>query len=237
MRIHCGLLVVLLLVRALEPLLAEAQSDPTGGGPGGEARAADVLVGKTYFEGLPFADARQIGEAGANHLIALLDDPAQRARWPNAVLVLGMAARPGAYEALAAAAERGSSGAVDRIEYRVRTTIPIAMGHLARSDPRAFKWLAARARDRAGDAGWSYGPFDGPRLADQLRRRAVDGLGLSGRSEALPVLSAIGAEMSAARISAAPDPELAGAIEQARALHARIVSEGADAVLASGGAR
>jgi hypothetical protein len=198
---------------------------------GGDAAAAAALVREIHYEGLPYERARAITPAGAARLAELLNDPAERAHAANAVLALGIAAQPGAFEAIAGAAEHGSSGGVDRATYRLRTAIPIAMGHLARSDDRALAWLVARAETRGADPGWWSGPFAGQRLADQLRRRAIDGLALSGRPEAAALLQRIALE--GGRRAAGGDPELAAQIETASAVHARIAAHGADAVLAS----
>jgi hypothetical protein len=202
--------------------------------PAEEARAAESLVRQTYYEGLPYQDARAITDAGAAQLAAMLHDPAERAHAINIVLALGIAARPGAFEAIAGVAESGSSGEVDRAEYQLRTAIPVAMGHLARSDDRAFAWLVARVDDGSAEPGWSSGTRAGPRLAEQLRRRAIAGLALSGRPDADAILQRLASDTGRRR--GAADPELAAMVETARDVHARIVRDGADAALASPGA-
>jgi hypothetical protein len=194
--------------------------------PGNDALA---LVQRVYYEGVPFAAARAVDASGSARLAAMLRDPAERTWWPNAALVLGIAGQVGAYEALVAADQAGSSGEVDRTDYKLRTAIPLAMGHLARSDPRALSWLIARARDPAEDPGWSFRALRGPPLAAHLRGLAIEGLGLSGRPEARAVLEVIAGEESATR-SLAPTERVAHAAEALR-LQARIAAEGADAVL------
>jgi hypothetical protein len=209
-------------------------------GPGGPARAgereeaaaAEALVRARYYEGLPFADARAITDAGAARLVELLDDPGERAIWDAVVFALGVAARPGAYEILASAAERGASGEVDRAAYRLAIALPLAMGHLARSDGRALAWLLARAESAGGDPGWWHGAHAGRALADELRRAAVRGLGVSGRPEARAALEALVAAPALRGFAAFGDLELAPVAAEARALQARVASEGADAVFA-----
>jgi len=205
-----------------------------GADPADEARAAEELVRKTYFEGLPYEEARAIGPAGAARLVELLADPDAGSHAANVVLALGIAAQPGAFEAIAQTAEVATSGEVDRPTYRLLDAVPIAMGHLARSDARAFEWLRERALARGGDPGWSHGPFRGQRLADQQRRRAIAGLGLSARPEVPALLESIAAGDTSARRSAAAsevDPELGAAIAQALDLQQRIAADGADATL------
>ena len=200
--------------------------------PAAEAQAAENLVRQTYYEGLPYEGARAITDAGAARLAEMLLDPAEHGHATNIVLALAIAGRPGAYEAIAGVAERGSSGEVARVESELRTAIPIAMGHLARSDDRAYAWLVARVDDTRGDPGWSSGALAGPRLAALLRRRAIAGLGLSGRPEADAILQRLAQGDASAR-AAASDPELAAIVETARGVHARIARDGADAALAS----
>ena len=203
------------------------------------ARAAEptpdawALARRVYYEGVPYAVARALGDADAAQLTRMLRDPAEREWWPNVVVMLGIAGRPGAFEALVAVAEAGSSGELDRPAYKLQMSIPIAMGHLARSDPRALAWLEERAREGGGDPGWSCRSMRGERLAEQLRGLAVMGLGLSGRPEARSALEAIAGEGRAARgVAGSP---LAEQVEEALRLHARIAALGPDAVLAAPG--
>lgn len=193
---------------------------------------AEALARRVYYEGVPYAAARALSDADAARLAAMLVDPREREWWPNIVVMLGIAGREGAYPALAAAASAGSSGEVDRPAYKLQTAIPLAMGHLARSDPRALAWLEDRVRNGGGEPGFSFRAMRAERLADQLRRLAVMGLGLSGRPEARPLLEAIAGEGRAARgVAGSP---LASQADEALRLLARIAAEGPDAVLAAG---
>ena len=177
-----------------------------------DADAAARLVRQTYYEGLPVDAAAAIGPVGAARLVEMLHDPAERVHGANIAIALGVAAQPGAYEALAGAVDAGASGEIDRPLFRLLDTIPLAMGYLARRDDRALAWLVGRAGSRGADPGWSHGPFRGQALADQERRRAIAGLGLSGRSGAIAALDAIAAE----RANGAGDPELGAAVASAR---------------------
>jgi hypothetical protein len=199
-------LVLAALIAAPVAVAASAAS------PDDEADAAAHLVRQTYYEGLPIDAARAIGPVGAARLVEMLHDPAERAHAANIAIALGVAAQPGAYEALAGALDAGASGEVDRPLFRLLDTVPLAMGYLARRDDRALAWLEERASSRGADPGWSHGPFRGQALVDQERRRAIAGLGLSGRSEAIAVLDAI----AAAGAEAAGDPELGAAVASAR---------------------
>ena len=80
---------------------------------------------------------------------------------------------------LTAFARSVPQGAVDSAEYRARLALPIAMGHLARSDPRALAYLRTAARSDAPTL-WTYRHLDGERLGRVLQRAAISGLGVSG---------------------------------------------------------
>ena len=170
--------------------------------------AAEALVRATWFEGLPFAEASEIGAAGAARLRELLADPASARSHANALLALGISAEPGAYAALARyghARERSSAPASSEIR-RAWRVLPLAMGHLARRDPRALAWLVAE-RERAVAA------QDTPR-----HEHILLALGVAGTPEADAIL---------ARVSdAAPGP-LQPSVRRARELCARIVRDGA----------
>lgn len=205
--------------------------------PQQEQQAAERVVQRVYYEGVPYEAARSVTAVGAERLVAMLFDPAERRYAANVVVTLGIAAHPGAFEAIETAAGAGASGEVDRSTYRLLDAVPFAMGHLARVDRRAFDWLAARAATRAADPGWSHGPFRGQALADQQRRRAIAGLALSGRPEAAAILASIETGPGIAARSVAADLELAATVAAARELRDRIAAVGADAALAADRAR
>jgi len=161
----------LLLLCSLVPVAVGAQDVGV--------RAAEELVRGEYYEALPYARARALTPEGVSRLSEMLADPAEVSYRPNLVAALGMSEGEDAYPALAAFAHSNPQGAVDSAEYRARLAVPIAMGHLARSDPRALAFLQAAAQTDAATA-WTYRHLDGERLGRILQRAAISGLGVSG---------------------------------------------------------
>lgn len=203
-------------------LLAAAGAALAGGSSEADRQAAEDLVRPSYFEGLPFAQARAITEDGALSLAAMLADPGEVAHHANALEALGIAGRAGAYEAIATYAASEPADAVDAHVYAARLAIPLALGHLARSDDRALAALLGLATSSSAP-GWSYHHLAGERLADVLRRAAVTGLALCGRTEAGDALEALAGSRS--------QPALALHAHSALRTHARVAREGADAAL------
>ena len=80
-----------------------------------------------------------------------------------------------ACDALEALHRAAPEGQVDRAAYRTRMALPIAIGHLARSDRRALAWLIARARDGAATP-FSYRHIDATRMGRILQRAATPNL-------------------------------------------------------------
>jgi len=196
--------------------------------------AAEALALTVWFEGLPYADAAAITPDGSARLVELLADSSHARHHANVLTALGIAAHPGAYEALAAYAAAHASGEVDAATYRALRSLPLAMGHLAAADDRAVAWLAQRARTPAPDPGWGRGPMHGMRLSRSLRQSAINGLGMAGRPEADAVLDELSGAGPGAR-TAAVDPAAAAMAAEARAFSARISAEGRESVFAAEG--
>ena len=189
-----------------------------------ESSRADRLAAAIYFEGVPFEEARDLSDGDVARLIELLDDPAKIRQHPNILVLLGMSGSPAAFDAIADYALRGSSGELDRLEFRARRSIAYAMGHLARVDGRALAWLTRAATDANVAPRRSFRQFDPERIALMMRRGAITGLGLSARPSAARTLS---------EISAAPgaEPGLVEYSNEALLLHGRMSREGPASVL------
>jgi hypothetical protein len=210
-------------------LIASTLGTPRGtrGDSGDGARTdvadAEALARTIYHEGVPYAEARKLTDAGAARLVEMLDDPAEARHHAQIVEVLGMSGRPGAYEAIARAAATGPEGEVDGATYRTRVALLAALGHLARDDERALAHLVAAATATGSTPAWSHRHLRGPRLAGLLQRSAATALALSGRKRARRVLKQL-------RIDARDAPQLERHLEEALRLHGRVAREGADAV-------
>ena len=200
----CVLLALLLLALA-SPGRAEAPD---------VASAADALVEAVYYEGLPYARARALGPQGLARLRELLADETRSDVHANTLLAIGMAAGPGAYEALVSWA--ATSGDGSHAERRAERALPMAMGHLARHDARAVAWLASEA-DEARARGHG-----------EHHARLATALGIAGTAEADAVLAAM------QQRGDAPQPR---AVAHARDTCARVAHLGPDAFFAPEAAR
>ena len=182
---------------------------------------AEALVRTVWFEGLPYAKARQLTPEGVRRLSQMLEDPAEAEHHVNIVVALGMSESPEAFPALARLEAREPRGEVGRAEYRARNALPFALGHLARADRRALALLESQLA-RSSPLAWSYLHLSGERLREQFERSAISALGTSGLPEAEPLLAEV-----AQRAARTRDPALATHVAHARAMRARVAREGA----------
>jgi hypothetical protein len=224
---HFGQLVLLCLLLATA-LPARAELD--------EVEFARTLVRARHIEGLPYDRARELTPAGVEILTEMLEDPAEAEYRDNIVMALGMSGRPQAYLALTRFRERWVEGEVDSAEYRARRALPFAMGHLARSDARAFRFLVESARGEARKPApdWSYRHLAGQRLEGILRRAAIMGVAMSGRPEAVAALHELGER---AHLDPSTTDELRTHIQEAQTVCNRVMLEGPDQVFGNGAAR
>ncbi len=213
----CGLLGLLLATA----LPARAQL--------GEVELAQKLVRAHYFEGLPYSRARELTAADVDVLVEMLEDPTEAEYHANIVMALGISGSPQAYSALAQFHEDSPEGEVDAAEYRARRALPLAMGHLARSDSRAFGFLVrlVRGETTLQAPGWRYRHLARERLEGVLRRAAITGLAISGRLEALAVLRELDER---SRADPAATGELRTHIRETQEFANRVIREGPDRV-------
>ena len=189
-----------------------------------EPSRADRLAAAIYFEGVPFDEARDLSDTDVARLIELLTDPAKIRQHPNILVLLGMSGSPTAFDAIADYAQRGSSGELDRLEFRARRSIAYGMGHLARVDGRALAWLIRAARDADAAPQRSFRQMGPERVARLMREGAITGLALSGRPNAARVIAEIIAAPSAT-------PRIVERGNEALRLHGRMSREGPASVL------
>ncbi len=197
-----------------------------------EGDFAEELVRADYVEGLPYAEARELTPTGVERLVEMLRDPAEAEHHENIVMALGISGAPQAYPALVAFQDREVEGEVDAAEYRARRAVPLAMGHLARSDPRALQFLLEAARRQEPDSTprWRYLYLREQKLAGILRRASITGVAMSGRPEAVAALRALGER---ARDDPSTTDELRVHVREAERLCDRVMREGPDRVFGS----
>ena len=191
-----------------------------------EPSRADRLASAIYFEGVPFEEASDLSDDDVARLIELLDDPAEIRKHPNILVALGMSGTPAAFDAIANYALIGSSGELDRIEFRARRSIATGMGHLARVDDRALAWLIQAATDANAAPQRSFRQLDPERVARLMREGAITGLALSARPAAARVLNEVITTPGA-------DARIVEQSNEALLLHGRMSREGPASVLQS----
>jgi hypothetical protein len=213
------------------------------------------VVRAQYVEGLPYAEARKLKPAGVERLIEMLQDPGEAAHHSNIVMALGISEAPPAYPASLEFQDREVEGEVngtrygsargrhrargdggrevDSAEYDARRAIPLAMGHLARTDSRAFEFLldAAHAQGPESAPLWTYRHLREERLAGILRRAAITGVAMSGRPEAKAALRDLEERV---RVDPEATEELYTHVREAQTLCDRVMREGPDWVFGSG---
>jgi hypothetical protein len=201
-----------------------------------EVEFAEKLVRVHYFEGIPYAEARELTSASVERLIEMLRDPAETEHRENIIMALGVSGAPQAYPALVEFWEEEIEGEVAAIEYQARRALPLAMGHLAGTDPRALQFIleAARREEPEPAQRWSYLYLRDQRLAGILRRAAITGVAMSGRPEAIATLHNLGER---ARLRPDTTHELRTHIREAQRLCDRVAREGRDRVFDAGGTR
>ena len=195
-----------------------------------EADLAEALVRRQYFEGIPFAEAAAIGPAGTARLVELLGDPSEAQHHAAILEVLGISGQPGAFDAIETFAADPPSGAVSGATWRAQLAIPIALGHLARRNPRALRRLI-RASDARRPADWTYRSMNGAAVRVAVHRRVILGLGLSGAPQADAVLRRLPASPPVATPGMGAFSDVRSQVQDALALRARIAGEGAAAAL------
>ena len=199
----------------------------------GEVEFAEELVRAHFVEGLPYAEARELTPAGAERLVEMLRDPGEAEHHENIVMALGISGAPQAYVALVEFQDREVEGEVDAEEYRARRAVPLAMGHLAGSDPHALHFLLEAARREGLEAAprWSYRHLRAQKLAGILRRAAITGVAMSGQPEAVVTLRTL---RGRARLDRSATFELRNHLDEAEQLCDRVMREGPDRVFGNG---
>ncbi len=219
-RLFCNFEMLSIAIASLCFFASNASAEPRDS----EVSRADQLASAVFFEGVPFEEASDLSDADVARLIELLNDPAEIRSHPNILVALGMSGSPAAFDAIADYALRGSSGELDRLEFRARRSIAYGMGHLARVDGRALAWLAQAATDASAAPQQSFRQIGPERVAQMMRRGAITGLALSARPAAARVLTQIIATPGA-------DPGIVEYGNEALLLHERMSREGPASVL------
>ncbi|MGQ0621595.1 MAG: hypothetical protein ACT4QA_17035 [Panacagrimonas sp.] len=172
------------------------------------------FVAQTFIHGVPYDQARAYGSAAVPELISILRDPLQEASWSNAAVMLGMIGDQAAVEAVIDFIREPGRGAMTKLRGKARGSAVMALGYAAHQGNETALWylmdsaMPGKWRERAlaqvDDAN--------PETAQRLTRKAMLGLALSGRAEALAVIRTL-------KPSAAMDADL---LDTVRSQHAKV---------------
>lgn len=162
---------------------------------------AERLVRGQFIEGLPYAAVYSLSPEGVARLIEMLEEPNEAPSRSRILLALGIRGGRGVYEAIERFASRQPEGEVSYAEYKARLMALVALGYLARTDPRSLalvrrwaRWDASLELPR-----WHHGRYNGQKLALRLQESAITALAVSGRPEARRDLVALASD---ARVAA-----------------------------------
>jgi HEAT repeat protein len=147
-----------------------------------------TFVTNWYPHGLPCPEAHAYGPGAVPDLAAMLGDPSLEAHWVNVVAALGCIRDATAVQPLMDFMKR-QQGPVSVEVFRAVLGVLPAVGQIASGgDPAAIQiitdFVDSGAVRRYG-VGLVYGRYHDDALAEVLGRMAINGLGVSGRPEAL----------------------------------------------------
>jgi HEAT repeat protein len=164
---------------------------PAGGQAMADAERVRAFVSNRFPHGVPLAAAKQLGPSAGPILRALLVDPSRVEEWPVIVATLGYIGGPDSFAALRRFLEE-SSGEVSEPAFRALTTVPLALGDLARDgDTAAERYLVAGMNARAWldrPLAWTFRTYRGDRQAVLMARLSVNGIGRIGTELAAETL-------------------------------------------------
>lgn len=190
--VRSGLLLVLYLglwacAREGTPITA-AEVREAGATTVAESQAVEKFLQKRFVEGVPLIEARALGNRAVPALVSLLDVVGREDDHKHVVTALGVVGGASARHALISYVEN-TSGEIRLDRFEALLNIPIALGRLAsRGNTGALTYLLSHSEpDDWKTIGWKSGAAAG--LEELYMARAVvNGLGISGRSEALEEL-------------------------------------------------
>jgi hypothetical protein len=216
----------------LSALAALAGVGFSGYSAAGTARAGQgpvdpkTLVTRPAIHGIPYAEARAYCRQAIPALVVMLHDPSLEDYWDKIIYVLGCIGDPAATGPLMDFL-KSQQGEISVQTFRATLAVLPALGHIARGGDRAAfttitDFTQADQWQKAG-LGFSYGRYRGEALGEVLGRTAIQGLGITGTTEALGALYSLGSDP-------ALRPDWHDNVEEAVSLNLRIGRLGADAV-------
>lgn len=182
-RLPITVLLLLVILLVSRPFVAHAQVEDVR-----------TFVTTWYCCGTPYDEARQYDRTHLPELRAILADPLLQEHWVKAIFVIGCIAQPSGTDILLDFLKR-QSGEISVHRFRAVLGVFPALGQIAQSgDPRAIEVVRAFANPdhwRTANLRFTYKGYQGAAMGEVLGRLAIQGLGYSGRTDALAVLVAM----------------------------------------------
>jgi len=200
-----------------------------GGKPTQEtAEPADVraFVTQNHIHGVPYSKARAYGPSAIPLLVPMLKNRDLQENWVDVVTTMGFVGDGSATAPLLAFLRR-QRGEITVAMFRAVLSVYPSLGHIAgNGDKDALNTLLEAADPRKLKSQgflFGYSAYRGDALVHQLSRMAVQGLGISGRPEALARLEQLGADPVLS-------PTMGDIIEEAIRLNQQVQAAGAASV-------
>jgi hypothetical protein len=189
------------------------------------------FVRQVFIHGVPYEEASRYDSSVVPTLLEMLNNPAEKAHWPNIVVVLGMIGDERAVDPLISFIEADYSGDLSTELYRAKTAALMALGYIINKtgNRKALSYLMSSlhpetwgARDVVGIA-----PFQGDTAErnTDFSKHAILGLALSGHPEAAQALRSL-QQPAPTEAQRAFQAEAGDLVSEALEEHAKIAREG-----------
>ncbi len=150
-----------------------------------------TFVTKMYIHGIPYIEAKSYGSGAIPELLLMLNDSTFEEYWVNIVSTLGYIGDTSAVMPLLSFINKKESE-ISVHAFRALLTTFQAMGHLSQNGNQMAMSFLINWKEvdywQTAKLNFSYKRYKNETLGEVFGRMAIQGLGISGRSEALEVL-------------------------------------------------
>lgn len=187
------------------------------------------LLRRHWVHGLPFAEVSAYGADGLPPALAMLETPADKPFWSNAVLAIGVLGNRENVRTLISFFQRGE-GALSPSESRAKSAVPVAIGFIQSRSPsqdgQAF--LLSNSNPNSVAVAWTpAGQHDKQIASRSIARMAAVGLAYSGTAVAAARLNDIQQSIERGAFSLNTGVgEPVGLVEELKGIRARVSASG-----------
>lgn len=162
-----------------------------GQSPGKPSVDVKTFVMRHYYHGLPYDEAKMYSKDAVPVLLEMLKDPSMDHYWQNIIVTIGYIGDPSAVEPLTKFMEQ-LKGEIPIQRFRAVLGVFRALGHISQTGDQASLKALLEYNSlnswKEKKLNFSYGPYKQQALSEVLNRQAIQGLGISGRPQALQAL-------------------------------------------------